>query len=1381
MTTSRKVSKRRTVRRLVIVLGSLLALAALAATLQAVNALQRSRLVRESRSEGLAAFAAGDYALAVDRLGFSHARTPGDTEVTLALAESLLGRDGATQQDVQRAGDLARQAGALDPGSIDPLRLELRIRAQLRQHTERLEVAERILRAAAGDPGASRAKVESLAALGRRDEALAAAERFAGESPDDAEAHRLVLIMLAGLDPAVAAKRMDEYADGLIETRASDPRFVLLAAQAYTQIGQNDAAREAALTLAAGASAAELDAASLGATVQLLDILGMQREASELLDRLGSSRRADGSVAVIMVKRLFKQARIDDAAEAARAALASSATPSAELVVWARLLGIEASLESAQGVEDYHRAVVRGIEALVANTPADAALSLESALISRPADALTMHALAEAQDRLGAWIEANRLREFVLQSSPDFTTVRLALIESLLDRGEARRAVHAARAGLRIDPNSGGLLLAFASAVADLGDADEAEVRVAVDIASSLDGPNTSEARATPATAPLARLLIAQGRLSAAETAIARIVAAPAGTVEGRQLLSLGSAAEGAGLDASGVYALIDEGPAIDATVLLDRALRLSGTERQGDAEALFDRAAERAAGDPARLHRVMLARAAFLDRVGHAGALAELSRLAESAPEDILAQTLVLESSAAWGDEQLVTATIARMRRIVGEGGSVWRAHEARRLLVFGGSQADAAGAVSLLEPMLRGQSVDPTAAAILADAYRVLGDSAAAVAQLERAVDAGLGSPEILLRVVWLHQSRGDIESARRRARSLAGIEPVSAMVRRQRAATLIDLGLSDEAVRDATALAGLDTARDQAVAASIAARTGNRDLLESSLSRIESAATLPTDVLTAAGVLMVESDMVARAFGLVASNRPATDTAEFAAAEAAVLLSAGQREKAKSRLRDAMLLGEDPGHTAQLVRLLASEGKSEEAGRLAAEHAARSAELGVLARALELGAPELTAGSDPRAADRTIAAVRTNTLEGGSDEALLGELRAVTGEYPSYFPAWAIVTERLLTQGRIEEAAETALTAARLNPSDPRPARLATEILVGLDPPTRALAAATDWQRRSRPDTYEADTATAAILTRMGRHADAATILTRWSDRITRDGQAPPVLVRLLAASMAVSDRPDEARELFLRRAQRDARWTEHEIELGRDLIRYFAAPDLARQWLDATGDDRTGSAANALRMGQARLELSRLTGSLADGEAALAAGQRAAALADASASLGADLIRLQALVHLGRAHEALTLAQRVASEHGNDPLALSAAADAMLLSREASAEALGLAERAAGLVERTPEASGLTAWTVDVLGRAQLAAGRAEDAEQTLRRAIALDRSAPLPRLGLAVALLDQSQRDEARRVLNDPGLREALGRHGVLKARHAELLAATGAR
>jgi tetratricopeptide (TPR) repeat protein len=1380
MTTSRKASKRRTVRRLAIVLGSVLALGGLAGALQAVNAVQRGRLAREARAEGLAAFAAGEYTTAVDRLGFSHSRTPGDTEVTLALAEALIGRDGATQRDIQRAGDLARQAAGLDPGSLEPLRLELRIRALLRQHTERLEVADRILGAAAGDPGASRAKVESLAALGRRDEALAAAERFAADHPDDVEAHRLVLIMLAGLEPTAASARMTEYAGGLLETRGDDPRFVLLAAQAYTQVGRSDEAREAALTLASGETAADLDAPALGATVQLLDILGMQREASALLDRLGSSRSADGSVAVIVVQRLFKQARIDDAAEAARAALASSPEPSAELVVWARLLGIEASLESARGVEDYHRAVVRGIEALMANAPADAALALETALMSRPADALTMHALAEAQDRLGAWIEANRLREFVLQSSPDFTTVRLALIESLLDRGEPRRAAQAARAGLRIDPSSGGLLLAFASSVADLDDADDAEIRVAVDIASSLDGPNTAEAPATPATAPLARLLIAQGRLPAAETAIARVVAAP-GVADGRQLLALGSAAEGAGLDATGLYALIDKGAAIDATVLLDRAMELSGDGSPAEADALFARAAEGASGDAERLHRIMLARAAFMDRVGHPGALGELARLAESASSDILAQTLVLESSAAWSDEQLVTATIARMRRIVGEGGSVWRSHEARRLLVFGGSQADAAGAVALLEPMMTGQSVDPAAAAILADAYRVLGDTGAAVAQLERAVDAGLTSPEILLRVVWLHQSRGDIESARRRARALAGIEPVSAMVRRQRAATLIDLGLSDEASRDASVLAGQDTARDLAVAASIAARTDDTDLLETCLGRIESTGAMPIDVLTAVGVLMVESDMVARAFGLVASNRPASDTAEFASAEAAVLMAAGQREKAGARLRDALALGGDPGHAAQLVRLLAAEGDDEEARRLATEYAGRSAELEVLARALELGAPELTAGSDPRAADRTIAAVRAHTLDGGSDEALMNELRAVTSEYPAFFPAWAIVADRLRGQGRVEEAAETALTAARLNPSDPRPARLATEILVGLEPATRALAAAADWQRRSRPDTYEADTATAAILTRMGRHADAASLLSRWGERITRDSAAPPVLVRLLAASMAVSGRVDEARELFLRRAQRDVRWTEHEIELARDLIRYFGAPDLARQWLDATGDERTGSPGDALRMGQARLELSRLTGSLSDGEAALAAAQRAGTQGDASTALGADLIRLQALVHLGRAHEALTLAQRVASEHGNDPLALSAASDAMLLSREAGAEALGLAERAADLVDRTPAASGLTAWVTDVLGRAQLAAGRAEEAEQTLRRAIALDRRAPLPRLGLAGALLEQGKPDEARRVLTDPSLRESLTQHGVLVARHAELAAAAGTR
>ncbi|MGP1271840.1 MAG: hypothetical protein ACTS22_00755 [Phycisphaerales bacterium] len=1380
------------IKRLTIVAAVVAAIAVVAGVLHLANTVQRNRLLNDARRDGLIAYERGEYEAAVEHLGYYNTRRPDDLEAAVALASARGNRPNATREDFAAAATLARKAWDLDPSDLRGPLIELKLRERLNQHTERLETAERILNRHPNQPEAAMARVESLASLGRRDEAIQAARSLAEADPTNIEAHRIVLRLLAGFDAERSRTPMREYAEQLREAHPDEPLFTIMAAQAMAQSGSFGRAQEFSLTLLEPAQLERVDTEALTEAVRLFDALAMRESSERFLAALADRQDLADAIGVIGIQRAYQAGRTDEARQLAQLALDRVDTPDADLLLWARIAGLDTDVRSAPDAETFHMAVSEGLDALRNADPAAAARHLEDARRERPNDPLVLAGLAQANDRMGAWVEAQRLREAALRAAPAFSIVRLAQINAHLDRDEAAQAVRDAITGLQIDPNNGGLALAYAMSVAraaEIGVASAEEIRSALQLARELDGP--VDAPATPASPIVARLLIARGMLVPAANTIDRILAAAPGSLEASQLLALADAARGADLlSADAIVELVDRDPRIDPFLLLDRAERLARRGLSRDGLTIFDAALAAVDGDSARSHGLRLARAVFLDRIGDPDALAELRRLAESKPDDAVTQAIVLESSAAWDDEQLVTASIRHLRRLTGEQHSAWRLHESRRLLAFESDEASAARVVGLLDPLLGRPSVDPAAHLVLSDAFRVLGDPASAIQQLELAADAGLDEPGVHLRLIGLLQSEGEIESAQRRARVLAAMDPVSTQVRRERAATLISLGLFEEAARDAEALEASGEATDLLIAATVAARAGDEPALSRRLDALAQRRDLPATALASAGELLVIAGRTEDAFALLAAHRPVTTSAEFARAEAAVLLASEQPGRAIEELRDAYAVSGDPADALLLARVLAGTGDAKAAELVVANALAarpEDPELSLLASAIAVGEAGLAAGGTARtAADRTIAAVRTHLVDANDPEAFIREIRAITTEAPTYYPAWAVLSAQLFRIGRVEEAAETALTAGRLLPDDPRPARLAVEIMLELRPLTRALAAARDWQRRARPDTYEADTTVAAILIQLGRHRDAASLLSKWADRIARDASTPPVLVRMYAAQLAADGRPSDARALFDAPSRTNQGWNEHRIELARDLIAYMDAPNAARAWLNELDPIHPDQQSLLLRAAQAWADLATRTGRNDDRLASLEAAEGVRAVATGDYARSATLLVIDAHRRMGAFAQAAELAEQLVSEAPNNALArcllVQVHADARVqpdlandLREVSPVDLLGHAERAVELAADPRHPDGVRYAAMDALGRARLLAGFPELAEDTFRRLVTDQPDNPAAKIGLAEAFRDQGSAEQARRVLFDPLLRDALDRRPGLAPRFDRIM------
>ncbi len=1360
-----RTARRRTIRRLIIVASIAGLLGVVAASLHVANTLQNSRIIADARAQGFAAYEREDYAEAVRHLALYNARQPDDPEVTLALARATSSLPDLGRDDTAAAAAFALTAAGLQPGNLEPVLIEIEMRRRLGQHTELLNAADRALAIDDTSIEAATARIQALAALGRRDEALNAALAFADRLPEDPEPHRLVLVMLTGLDPASAAVRVRDYAEALKTNHPDDPRFIILSAQAYAQVREFDQAAKAAERLLEPALSAQLDAPSLADATQLLDILGRRAAAEQLLQNFLDRDPGSAEIAAISVERAYKQGRVDLAASRLRAALEQADTVTPELLMWARLCDIEAETPD----EGYYASIVRGLDALAANDPASAARHFERARALNPASRLSQHLFAVALDRLGNPVEAGRVRERLLRAAPNYTIARLAHIRALLDQQRVDEAAGFANVGLQLEPSSGGLALALVLANAEraaAGRATRAEIDQAISIAQSLDGEGPEATPATPATPPLARLLIAAGRLQAAEAAVQRILTSE--YPDATALLALAGDARAAGLPAAAeLLALAERHAASDARTLLAVATAIHAEGRTDDALALVDDAA-RANPDN---RSVALARAAFLDRIASPEAGDQFAALFQQAPTDPATLTVILESEAAWSNESLIKAAVTSLQEATSATSDTWRFYEARRLLSFENSNSRAAEAVRLLEPMASSASASPRVSVLLAEALLRLGDADAALNQLAMAADAGLDDPSLLLRLGWLHNARGDIESARRRARAVAQMDPIDPQLRRERVALLSTVGLLNEATADAQALESTGNPRDLALAAGIAARAGDNQTLARRLGRLEQLADLPPPVLAVTGDLLVRMGEVARAFELLERHRPDEDTPAFARAEAAILSAAQQQDRAIKRMTDAYRLSGETTDAARAAQSLAATGRTEQALALIEQALAARPDdttLATLRSAIELDNVALSAiGDNLDAATRTVAALKRHINNPDDTARFLDDLRWVTTVSPTYYPAWALLTDRLRQLGRTDEAAETAASAMRLLPTDPRPARLAVAVLAGLEPPTRALGAAREWQARSQPDTYEADTTAAALLVRLGRIDEARSLLQRWADRIEGDRAVPPVLFRIHAASLITSGRADTAAELFERRRDADPRWAGHQIEVARDLVQFHNAPDLSRAWLARAAGNAGNTPQDALRIAQAAVDLADRTGRDDDLGNAVAASEAArdAALnaGDPAAERAATLLLAQARRYQGNPSAAADLARTLAATDSADPIARVVLAFALIESAGDPAEALAAAEQAAELAPPS-------ALLLDALGRAQLFAGDPETAQSSFRQAATLDPTDPSPRVGLAEALTALDRARDARRILRDPLLRRDIDRHTLLRSR-----------
>jgi Tfp pilus assembly protein PilF len=1340
-----------------VVLVAVLAIIGAGAGAYVLRETMRERAAMTGREEGLAALARGDYPEALAGLSRYIARHPKDAIALLSFAQARLEVPMANSRHLDQAAALARLAR--DNGYTGPAALEILLEVQGRRGymSELLLTADALLAMDASHNDALQARVLALASVGRDRDALDGALRRAEVYPDDVLAHTQVLFLMQRLDLPDA--ELTAYADNLVSRDPARADFAVLQCRTHDLVGDRDGA------VLAAQNASDLpmgDGATIADVLQVLDRLRMTEEADAFVQRMLASPGIRREATLILAQRAWKLGDEETARATVAGLIGVPADAADDELGWGAYIrpngmaGDDAILTELIG-RDSEAArewsgVLQARRAVAAGDPAAALRQLANVAAENEAGRFV---LGEAYALLGDWRAAYRAWSDLTDSDPSCVVARLRGARVLLDHGSYQEAAREAERALAVRPTFVGAFTYVAASVAILeagrtGVADVPGIRLVLNALIERN-PSAGDVRCL-----LVRFHAANGDTdqAASETEALLTLAEPCPP---EHLVSL-----------VGPLRRLD-------SALSDRVLLHASAAPQDPELGLLIASVEAASGRPDDARKRLSGLAAvvqpaerlswdlrvadLLDRIGDESAVQRFIDLAESNPRSAAAQLALLESQSAWSNEQAILGAIARLRAELGEASTVYMTYEARCLLTFNPTERSAADALKLLAVASQVAPGGATELSLQSAAWLRLGDRARAIDSLAEAASAEPNRATLYPQLVALLQQSGQLGEAEDRLLAFLRLGDLPAPFRRVRVELLASQGMWEEAAADLAPLAALGGQEDVLALAQIRVRQQKHPEAEALFARLLAEDVPEWRAVVAAADFFASQGDLDR--GLCTLERlPDSMPAEAPAVTTALFLERhGSTDQAESRLAEASKMGNIDA-TVEYARMLITAGRTQDAiaeidRAMPTEPDARLARLRALAsistqegsraNALsELGAM-LAAHDAPEPAPRFIKALEDFEREPTKSSELLAVLEEITREFPRFYPAWEKVVQLLQQTGQADRAAAVAQTAAGLSRTDPRPAHLAAEALAAVGRLDDARIAALEWRARAAIDPFEADCALAQLEAAQGSAGAALVRLTRYRDRIIAAADRQPSALELLARISAQAEAAEDAHTLIWERAGADRRWAMAYLRVSE------AVPSRERAlWIERVSPLLADQSKGRLLLAEAWFALA---------EGPLENGNLGRALDLALGIPAEDELAGPALLLAGICYE--RLGQNVEAEHmyrqalaklPDEPLTLNNLACLLLRRNGDPAESLRLAERAVALMRVAQPGDKALPDYLDTLGMSLVASHRPQDAEATFREAMKLDPMFPAAIIGLAEALANQEQFQEAKGVL-----------------------------
>jgi tetratricopeptide (TPR) repeat protein len=1157
---------RRAKRRLIVLISVIVVLAGAVVAVKVFRTQQRQRMIADAYDRGVAAYEQDDLDVALKELSYylqNNKETPEAAEVMLMFADARQRVPLENGRHLGEAMSWSRQALGLlnanpDLEDYDDLRertLEslLDLHRRLGMRPELIGVADDMLKLHPDHEEALSAKAWAHYANREFEEAQTAVERLIALKKDDARPKHLMLQIMRGLnrpDADVLAQ-----CDAWIDEYEGDARFILLKAGWLAELGRLeeaiDTAEEAAVR---GVSTLEV----LKQMVSLLDLLGLQETAADVLEEARSQFPEAQWVPQAMCRRLWEAGHLDQAIEELRRTEETFDVLDADMlrlkavVLFSaerrdELPGVIELLKGGDEGDDIHKDLLwaEAFEArlTMGEQPYRETIeALELAIAVNPRDAVLEFFLGETFTRIGDRSRAIEAYRNASRMQPNWLAASAALTEALLDAGRPHEAYRISRMLVGRAAISGKLPLyiqlvrAYLASLSAGGDpalmnGSNGEL---VDVITLLRSMHDQFPQRGDVALLTVEAYCLTDRSTEAQAFIARLI--DDDVLEREAWFELAQASRRFQLDAEEDLMRIARQRAGDTLgFVFARAETLAAEDRAADGLAAIDEAIGMLSSDHELRPVARRQRLRYMLRHDLDHALADLSDYAVDFADDPLAQNFVLSLTEAWGNETLIRSTINRLAASLGEDDTQVRLAQANALLTFNGDdEAQRATAIVKIADALE-ESPESLAGLLLMVQASLSGEHPSterAIEHLERAVRVAPARTDLYVQLITLLQREGDFDTADQY------LEQLSRLAERDRdaAARQFRLLYAQGDVESALAVASqvvTDDAsiNDRLVLAMLHLKAGRYDEAGAAYEALLADAPRNQIVVAQAAEYYASTGEFQHGVEILEAFEPEGGESVRSILIGILHQRHGQLEQARKWLVRATEQDPDSADARlQLARLYLATGEPGPAKEQAMAGLRIEPERAALRAALA------SANMNLNATGRADAIALLREL-GQEDDSLLAVLELVdrvptdgdrttptdenladavklTERHPQFLPAWMLAISLHREAGQMRTAIELSRRAVGRFPTEPRPAEWSTRLLAEADRWEESIVEAREWRVRMRHNPIDVDLFIAEILMRLDRPRDAASQLEPYAERFVSElDTAPERLVNWL----------------------------------------------------------------------------------------------------------------------------------------------------------------------------------------------------------------------------------------------------------------------------
>jgi tetratricopeptide (TPR) repeat protein len=1168
----------KTVRRVSILVVVLVVVSGAVAGLYEFGKVRAARKIAEFKTDGIAAFNAGDYPTAIEELNKYVSKVKTDPE---ALKDFAIARSNVPTLDashISQAVLLMRRYTELEPDDVDGWHRLLELEEPVTPYAaETLSNARDLLRQNPKDLTALKAIALVQTRARQFPDALTYSQQYTDINPTDLDMQRRTLYLMhsVGRDPS----ELHAHADEFIKQFPDDPRGLVVKAMAYyygTNSAETTDQRTSDLTtvrdLLVQASTKEPpDAAYTIITVSFLDEAG-QYAASEALLEHSVAKFNDPDLTRLLVERVWQNHDFQRVVTQLASLNPGSSLTNVDLIAYKAMALFALDQKPEAGVllatlqaRDNDPVAVAWSIALAARfnvdslEPKDLVEQYRKAQQSDDSNPVIDYFLGETYFRMGEtdlaldqWREASAL-------APSWADPHIRVAEIMASQGQGGAdAVIAAKQALITSSKGQGhydYLAVVAQAMVRYAhlqqSQDPDEAKKLLDYISEIQKQMPGE----PETLPIYVALTAE--TGNRDGAIAIIKNAEGNDKISQDLLirlAATSRQENLGME-SELYDLGRKKFGLTAELAYAIALLDFSNGRPGDGLQLLTDGRAKAGDDAESWDRV---NCQYREMIQDPGAAQAWEALGDAYPKDLPVQSaILLDENSAWANRDFIDRTIKRLQDLTGDEAAGWKMARARWLLESGNPEVDASAAVVLLNDVLKSEASEVGPHRLMAQAYEELGNNSGAVGEWRQASDLAPKNPRVIFGLLRSLDMTNQPDDARDAFDRLAGIDHIPPDLALQAAIIMASEG---DVQRARTMLVAYPTASNQL-------------LHDATLAKVYRVLNQPNDAAAIyfrlSDIPTLDVSVIREAADFFASQHDLTEARKFLAKLDNDNLAAGQKEliladfeERYGSASDAAGLyaaavkaaPNDPNAAAAQIGFLIRQKQS--AAAQSATDAALSkwpdnSTIGNLKALQDLlaGATNLPASAnqlidmstrDPQdqASNDTL-----QVLAGASGEdpqVTLKKLSDLMDKHPHFLPLYEVTVNRMIDLQRMNDAVTLASTAMSQFPESAGAAKLCAQTYVVVARWNDAITAAKRWRQLSEADPVAADILISVADLFIDQPQDAVDRLSPYMQQAqAAPDQNEDLIVDYCEALIRVG-RESDASALLLPLAQKSSMW-------------------------------------------------------------------------------------------------------------------------------------------------------------------------------------------------------------------------------------------------